>query len=114
MVKDNIHAGQLNYQVELFEKTHTTNATGEAETTLSSLGFRFAKRSSVSSNDDDGDGRVVLLNTTAYIFRYEPFLIEKKSKIVIRDFTGDYHVNSVEILANGRKRFLELKGMKRE
>jgi len=114
MVGDNIHSGQLNYLVEILEKTHTQNSANESEITLVRIGQRFAKRSDDSVKDDDADGRVISMNTTSYIFRYEPFLIEKKSALVVRDFTGDYQVVGAEIVGNGRKRFVELKGIKRE
>jgi len=112
MVKT-VRSGELNYQIEIFQKEYTKNNTGESVTSLTSIGKRFAKRSADADNANDDDGAVRSINECDFIVRFENMYFTNSTNLVVRDFTGDFEVTGVEVVGYGRKRFVQLKGVRR-
>lgn len=112
MAKDAVFAGQLQSRVEVFKYTKVTNTSGEAVKTAVSLGKKWAKRVDVSGTEDD-DGRLIPLNVAKFLMRYSSDLVVNGTKYFIRDYDGDFEVNSVVEFGSRRKSFLEIKTSKR-
>ena len=112
MATDQVFAGQLQDRVEVFKYTSVNNASGEAIKTAVSLGKKWVKRVDISGTEDE-DGRLVALNVAKFLMRYTSEMMLEGTKYFIRDFDGDYEVNSVAQFGNRRKSFLEIKCSKR-
>ena len=112
MATDAVFAGQMNTRVEVFHYTSINNTSGEAVKTAVSLGKRWVKRVDISK-DEEEDGRLISLNVAKFMMRYSEDMMLEGTKYFIRDFDGDYEVNSVSMFGQMRKRFLEIKCSKR-
>ena len=112
MATDAVFAGQMTSRVEVFKYTAVSNDSGEAVKTQVSLGKKWVKRVDVSGSEEE-DGRLIPLNVAKFMMRYTEEIMLQGTKYFIRDFDGDYEVNSVAMFGNQRKRFLEIKTSKR-
>lgn len=109
-----IHVGQLNRKVSLFKnlstKTNTGEATQEDELVKEVM---YAKREDFQGSEDDQQGRVIGLGVVSYTVRFGSDLALNGQQYFIRDFDGDYQINSVELTGQQRDRFLKLKCARR-
>jgi head-tail adaptor len=112
MATDAVFAGQMTSRVEVFKYTSVNNTSGESVKTAVSLGKKWVKRVDVSGSEEE-DGRLIALNVAKFMMRYTAEMMLDGTKYIIRDFDGDFEVNSVAQFGPRRKSFLEIKCSKR-
>ena len=109
-----IHPGQLNRKVKLYKNTTVKTDSGEAEHTETLVKeVMYAKRDEFQGSEEDSDGRVIGLGVVAYTVRFTTDVFTNGQQYFVRDFDGDYHINSVELAGQQRNRFLKLKCTRR-
>ena len=106
-------AGELNRQIEFLENVAGASSSGVVnKENLTSLGTMMAKRLGARGNEDS-DGRLVGVGICRYQMRFDANLFAKSSKLVVRDFDGDWQIIGPPQLLGGRKRYVEITCKKR-
>nr|WP_299385580.1 hypothetical protein [Allomuricauda sp.] len=106
-------SGDMRSRITFFENTTPVSASGVVkDNTLTQITEVSAKRIDDVPGIDD-DGRLLDISMVAYQLRFDATLFQKGGAVVIRDFDGDYDAKGGFQLLGGRKRYMQIKAVKR-
>lgn len=110
-MKNQVHIGQLDRRVGLYNKTYNKAANGEEQATLTLYKNAWAMAEDKSASEVEA-GKIYLNAIRNYTIRFDSIINTSGEEMVIRDLDGDYHIAGISHI--GRKQFLTLKAVKRE
>jgi len=106
-----IYAGQMTANIDFYKHEPTVSGSGEAVDADVFLKTRMAARVDNSGSVSES-GQEVAQMVRSYQLRFDPEIAANATALFIRDFDGDYNVQSVQIV-DVKKRYMNLKCLKR-
>jgi len=107
-----VNSGELNVRIGIYSRATTKGPTGESSQAETLLFDRWAKRIDGATSEAE-DGQLVAVTSTSFVIRWDPqVMASNKTGLFLRDIDGDFEVKGIT-LVDARRRWLELKTVRR-
>ncbi|WP_422858776.1 hypothetical protein ACOKFD_15660 [Flagellimonas sp. S174] len=104
-----LKAGDFNRRVEILEKNTITSTSGEKKKGApTSLGFRYAHRND-GMGSQEIEGQLIGVGISVFTFRNDTMFLGKSSRLIIRDYDGEWEVSAPFELVDSRGRQIRMK-----